>query len=160
MASPKDKISKYFTYKEALWLPQENRMATEADGVDEAVLGNLKVLFGKMDLIREFLGKPIIAHICFRTMAYHLNLYKQINEKRKAQGLAELKVPMGSGHLYGQAFDFHVVGMTCDEVVKKLLDEKKLEEWGLRMEDNGAGANWVHIDTKPVGASGKRFFKP
>jgi len=157
---PSDKISKYFTYKEALWLPQENRMAEIGSEVDDTSLENLKILFSKMDLIREFLDKPIIVHITFRTMEYHKKLYEQINAKKKAQGLPEVKVPMGSPHLYGQACDFHANGLTCDEVVKLLLDNNKLEEWQLRMEDNGVGANWVHIDIKSVGASGNRFFKP
>lgn len=158
MFDPKAKISKYFTYKEALWLPSENRMATEADGVTPEVVENLKNLFSKMDLVRELLGKPVMTHITFRTLAYHLGIYERINAKRKAQGLPEVKVPMGSAHLKGKACDFHVVGMTCDEVVEKLKD--KLEEFGMRMEDNGLGADWVHLDISPVGASGKRFFKP
>ncbi len=155
---PDEKISKYFTWKEALWLPELGRMADESDGLDEKTLDNLKVLFGKMDKVREFFGKPIIVHICFRSMQYHLDLYKRINEKRKANGLPEQNVPMASGHLKGQAVDFHVKDMTCDQVKKKILDDKMLDIWIMRMEDNGAGAGWVHLDIKPKGPSG-RFFK-
>ena len=158
MFDPKAKISKYFTFKEALWLPSENRMASEADGVDEKILASLKKLFSKMDEVRELLGKPIMVHITFRTMAYHLGIYAKKNAERVSQGLPELKVPMGSAHLSGDACDFHAVGMTCDEVVAALKPE--LEQLEMRMENNGLGASWVHLDTRPVGVSGKRFFLP
>jgi hypothetical protein len=112
-----------------------------------------------MDAIREWLGKPIRVHLAFRSMAYHLDLYKRLNEKRAQAGQPALKIPMRSAHLMGEAVDCSVIGMTCDEVKKKVLDEKKLEELSLRMEDNGWGANWVHFDSKAPGATG-RFFKP
>jgi uncharacterized protein YcbK (DUF882 family) len=66
---------------------------------------------------------------------------------------------MGSMHLKGRAVDFVVKGMSCDDFKKKMLDEAKLDEWNLRMEDNGLGANWIHLDDKAPGPSG-RFFKP
>lgn len=154
---PKEKISKFFTYKDALWLPEENRMATEADGVTPEILECLKHLFAKMDVVREYFGKPIRVHITFRTMQYHLNLYKQINAKRVAKGLPEVRVPMGSGHLKGKATDFDVMGMSCDDAKAKILADKKLDEWNMRMENNGKGASWVHLDELPVGPSGRYF---
>jgi len=156
---PEEKISKYFTWKEALWLPELGRMADETDGLDEKIFDNLKVLFGKMDKVREYLGKPIIVTICFRSMEYHLDLYKRINAKRLAKGLPELKVPMASAHLKGMAVDFVVKGISCDDVKKKILDDKMLDIWIMRMENNGPGAGWIHLDIKAKGPSG-RFFNP
>jgi uncharacterized protein YcbK (DUF882 family) len=152
------KISKYFTVKEAIWLPQENRACSE-DELSDEIKENLIATFQWMDTVREYFGKPITVTICLRTMAYHIDLYKRINEKNKAAGKPEVKVPMGSMHPKGKAVDFVVKGMTCDEVKKKILDENKLEEWNLRLEDNGQGANWIHLDDREPGPGG-RFFKP
>jgi uncharacterized protein YcbK (DUF882 family) len=149
---------KYFTWKEALWLPEEKRAVSE-DELTEEIKNNLINTFQWMDKVREWVGKPITVTIALRTMKYHLELYKRINAKRTAKGLPELRVPMGSMHLKGRAVDFVVVGMSCDDFKKKAIDEGKLEEWNLRMEDNGWGANWIHLDDKEVGPSG-RFFKP
>lgn len=155
-SNPEAKISKYFTWREALWLPELGRMADETDGLTDEILDNLKVLFHKMDIVREYFGSPIIVHVCFRSMQYHIDLYKRINDKRKAQGLPEQHVPMGSAHLKGKAVDFHIKGISIADAQKKIVDEKKLDEWVMRMERDTA--TWIHLDINPVGPSG-RFFK-
>lgn len=149
---------KHFIWREALWLPEEKRAVSEAE-LTEELRSNLINTFQWMDKVREWIGRPITVTIALRTMKYHLELYERINIKRRDQGLPELKVPMGSMHLKGRAVDFVVSGMSCDEVKKRLLDENKLEEFKLRLEDNGNGAGWVHLDDRTPGASG-RFFKP
>lgn len=154
---PEEKISKYFTWKEALWLPSENRMAEDTDGVTPKVLENLTILFQKMDMVREYFGKPISVTLCFRSMAYHLGLYERINAKRVAQGIDPLRVPMKSAHLYGMACDFVVKGMKCEDVRQMILKNDKLNAWNMRMENNGKDANWIHLDLYPPGPSG-RFF--
>lgn len=136
-----DKVSKYFTVKEALWLPQWNRMATAADGLDATVKENLIQTFEKMDLIREFLGTPIIVHCAYRPEEYN-----------KLVGGAK-----NSAHKSGQACDWHAKGVDCDDVRGQL--RHLLEDYNIRMEDL-PNSNWVHIDTRAPGASGKRFFKP
>ena len=155
-----DKIPgcKYFTWKEALWLPQEGRAVSDSEITPE-IKNNLIRSFQWMDKVREWIGKPIIVTIALRTMAYHLDLYKRINAERAKKGQPELRVPMGSGHLKGRAVDFVVKGMSCDDFKEKILSEGKLDEWNLRMENNGKGANWIHLDDMQVGASG-RFFNP
>jgi hypothetical protein len=151
-------ISKYFTVKNATWLPQEGR-AVSGEELSEEIKANLISTFQWMDKVREWAGSPITVTICIRTMKYHLDLYKRLNSQRAAEGKDPLRIPMGSMHLKGKAVDFVVKGISCDDIKKKILDEDKLEEWGLRMEDNGAGAGWVHLDDKESGPSG-RFFKP
>lgn len=151
-------ISKYFSVKNAIWLPQENRSCSPDELTDE-IKENLKITFQWMDKVREYFGSPITVTICVRTMAYHLALYKRINEQRVKEGKPELRVPMGSMHLKGKAVDFVVKGLSCDEARERILKDKKLEEWGLRMEDNGKGSNWIHLDDREPGPSG-RFFKP
>jgi uncharacterized protein YcbK (DUF882 family) len=138
--NPQDKISKYFTYKEALWLPQWNRCATSEDGLTDDHIQNLKELFTKMDEVREFFGAPVIVHVSFRPQIYNA----QVNGSKR------------SAHMEGKAVDFHVKGLNCDDARAKLLP--KLDELGFRME-NLPNSGWVHLDTRVPGPSG-RFFKP
>lgn len=135
------KISKHFTYKEALYLPSWKRRAKKKDGFNREVLNSLKVLFEKMDLIRDHFNAPVIVHVAYRPTEYN----KLVGGAPK------------SSHVLGMACDFHVKGVSCDDVRKRLLP--KLEEWGLRMEDL-PGSNWVHVDIKQPAPGRPRFFKP
>ena len=145
---PNCKISQYFTVKEAIWFPQWNRLATEADGLTEAVKTSLLRTFIKMDRIRDYIGKPIRVHIAFRSREYN----------------TLIKGARNSAHLTGNAVDFSAnmglgsIGANCDKIKELLIPV--LEEWELRLEDNGSGATWVHIDRNPVPQGGNRFFKP
>jgi len=152
------KITPHFTVKEAIWLPQENRAAS-GEELTEEIKANLIETFNWLEKVRVWIGLPIIVTIALRTLKYHLALYERINAKNRAEGKPEVRVPMGSKHLNGTAVDFQVARMSCDDVRKKILDEKKLEEWNLRMENNGEGSNWVHLDSGKPGPSG-RYFKP
>ena len=148
--NPACKISKYFTVKEALWLNKWNRMANEQDGLNDTVKANLLSLFKKMDIIRDYIAKPIIVHVTYRPKEYN-----------KLIGGAT-----HSAHLEGLACDFssditgdHVRnGQDCDKIKEMLIP--CLEQWGLRLEDNGKGSGWCHVDLKEPGASGSRYFKP
>ena len=152
-SNPKSKISKYFTVEEAIQLREWKRLANESDGLNEKVKENLYNIFQKMDVIREFLGKPIFVRSAYRPGAYNV-----------AIGGATL-----SAHLAN--VDFAAVDFWCDkdgdgdkdgedcDLIKEAL-MPKLEGWGLRLEDNGKGARWCHIDNKPVPPGGNRFFKP
>lgn len=137
--SPNSKISEHFTVKEALWLPQWNRMADATDGLDEIVKQNLIQTFAKLDLIRLVFGKSITVHCAYRPDKYN----------------TLVKGAKNSAHKYGQAVDFDVYSFDCDEVREVL--KPKLEELQLRMEDLPK-SNWVHIDTRaPINS---RFFRP
>jgi len=139
-ANPKHKISKYFTLKEALYLPTWNRMATEEDGLNEPVKINLLRLFNKMDEVREFLGKPIYVHVAYRPAEYNALV-----------GGA----PM-SAHVSGKAADWDC-REDCDLTREKLLPE--LYRLDMRME-NKPKSNWVHLDTAHVRPGANRFFYP
>jgi putative chitinase len=134
-----EKVTEHFTVKECIWLPQWNRLATAADGLSEEYKNNLIKLMKAMEKIRTMLNRPIFVHVTYRSYDYNKLIGGAAN----------------SAHTKGMACDFHVGGMTCDEVRNKLLP--KLEELGLRMEDL-PGSNWVHVDNRYQG--GKRFFKP
>ena len=158
---PKCKISDHFTVKEAIWLPEWKRLGNlPEDQLTDEIKDNLVTTFKWMDSIREWAGAPINVHLAFRSMAYHLDLYKRMNEKNVANGKPEVHIPMGSMHLKGKAVDFDISGMSCDDAKQKILDDDKLEKMSLRMEKNGAGAGWVHLDDKAVAAGGNRYFIP
>lgn len=135
-------ISKYFTWKEATFLPRWNRTASEEELTAE-VRNNLIVLFSKMDSIRAHFGKPIHVHVAYRPKVYNALVGGASN----------------SSHLYGLAVDFHVNGMDCDAARKSILDAELLESLNLRMECN-PGSNWVHIDAREVPHGGSRYFNP
>jgi uncharacterized protein YcbK (DUF882 family) len=136
----KAKVSEHFTVHEALWLPTWSRLANEADGLTAEVKSNLVIMFKKMDVIRNYLGKPILVHCAFRPPAYN----KLIGGAAK------------SAHLTGAAIDFHVKDLDCDKVREML--ECCLEAWNLRMEQL-PNSNWVHLGNDY--SEGKtRYFKP
>lgn len=131
----------HFTWREALWLPQWNRAANEADGLNDDVKKNLIQTFQWMEKVRDLFGKPLKVHVAYRPDAYN-----QL-----------VKGAPSSMHKVGKAVDFDVLGLSCDDAKERL--KGKLEDWDLRMEDNGAGAPWVHLDDRQPGPAG-RFFKP
>lgn len=137
-----DKISDYFTWSEALNLPKWKRDASEDDGLTDEIRANLSATFAKMDEIREFLNAPIRVHVAYRPPEYN-----------KLVGGAK-----GSAHMMGMAVDWSIAGKSCDDVRKLIIDAELLNKLNIRMEDN-PGSNWIHIDIRSPGASG-RFFKP
>jgi hypothetical protein len=151
--NPSARIAKYFTVKDALWLREWNRLATAQDGLNDTVKKNLVDVFAKMDLIREFLGVPVFIKSAYRPSAYNV-----------AIGGATFSAHMANVEFAAVDFwcdedgDGDKDGDDCDLIKEKL--RPKLAEWNIRMEINGKGARWVHIDTKPVPASGHREFNP
>lgn len=141
--TPTDPISKYFTWKDALWLPKWNRMANESDGLTPQVLSNLKLLFDKMDIVRDFIQRPIIVHCAYRPLLYNQAI-------RGAKDSAHMALEPGVA-----AVDFNVRGMNCMPAKMEFLP--MLEVWNMRLEKNGIDANWLHLD---IGRTGKRYFNP
>lgn len=135
-------ISKYFTWKEAIFLPRWNRMASDEELTPE-VRNNLTVLFTKLDKVREHFGKPIKIHVAFRPKAYN----------------ALIGGARNSAHLYGLAVDFSIQGVDCDAARQSILGAGLLESLNMRMECL-PGSNWVHLDIREVPHGGNRYFKP
>lgn len=145
--NPESKVSRYFTVKDATWLPQWNRYAIEADGLDGHAKLALERIFNRLDLVRDLLDKPIVVHCAYRPLKY--------NQLVKGSATSAHVARMWQGsHI--AAVDFHVEGMTCDEA--RALIEPELAPMGIRMENN-PGSNWVHIDNRTHGPAG-RFFAP
>jgi len=127
----------HFTKEELFWLPKWNRYATKEDGLTEEYFNNLEFLCRKLDIIRDYLGKPIIIINGFRPKLYN----------RLVGGAPK------SAHMEGKAIDWTCPSYgTCDKIRYELGPH--LIFLGIRCEDL-PGSNWIHIDTK-----GKGFFRP
>lgn len=142
--NPLQKISKYFTIKEAIFLPRWGRLANEIDGLTDQVEDSLLKFFWQLDVVREYLNKPINVHVSFRPAAYN----KLIKGAKRSAHLCQ-----GDW----AACDFSVAGLDCDKAREIIVP--KLEEWQFRCE-NVPGGNWVHLDNRPLTENGLRFFKP
>jgi hypothetical protein len=124
----KDKISQYFTYKEALWLPSWQRLATEEDGLNEEILNNLRSLFLSLDWFRELVNKPILVHCAYRPVKYN----KQVGGAKR------------SAHIQGKAVDFSVAGVSPAYLRQLLIPY--LSDLKLRLELDTP--TWVHVDSR------------
>lgn len=153
---PGQEISKYFTVKNAIYLPRWKRLANDQDSLDQNAKDALEKFFKEcMDPIREIIGKPLTVHVAFRSPEYNVLI-----------GGAKMSIHMARKYADGSlvaACDFSAdlgkgsVGANCDEIKAILLPH--LERLNIRLEDNGKGATWIHVDNRKPGPGG-RFFKP
>lgn len=155
-SDPNALVSRHFSVRNALWLPTWSRMAAEGDGLTPDAQAALLFLFQKMDLVADLLDKPIHTHVCFRPSIYNVQI---------GGASHSCHVARSEGGVLLAAIDFDArdntedsPGQSCAET--RTILEPKLEEWGLRMEDNGPGAPWIHLDTRPVPQGGNRVFLP
>jgi uncharacterized ubiquitin-like protein YukD len=150
-SNPKSNISEYFTVHEATFLPSWGIYHTPNEKEKKEIVKLAEI----MDKIRKKLGKPIIVHVWMRP--------KQVNCPTSDKHGQDYNLFIGSkstksGHIFGQAVDFHVKDHEGAEkssnIRRKILP--LLEDLQIRMED--IDGNWIHIDTKEVIYN--RFFKP
>jgi len=135
---PKSQVTEHFNVSDMCMLHQWGRLATVEDGCDFDKLIQLAFMLEK---VRALLGVPMRVHCAFRSAEYNLRI----------------GAPAHDVHSLCEACDFDCSPhLTTDEVKAKLLPE--LEAMGIRLEDNGPGASWCHIDVHPVIHA--RFFKP
>lgn len=142
-----DKISKYFTWKELLYLPTWKEYHTPST-VEQ---NNLIKLAKVMDDIRDIIGKPIRVHVCIRPGK--ANIPGSVHNGQDYNAL--IGGAKNSAHKSGLAIDWSVPGEDCDDIRTLLLPI--LTQLGVRMEDK-PNSNWVHIDLLPPRPN--RFFKP
>ena len=135
-SDPKAKISKYFTVGEATWLPSWGKYHVPS----EQECANILKLAQAMDKVREIVKSPIKVHVWIRPEGYNKQIGGAVN----------------SAHITGEAVDWDCM-QPCDETRTRLITY--LGELGLRMEDL-PGSTWVHLDIRPPGANGHRFFRP
>lgn len=135
-------ITPHFTVGDAITLHAWNRLATEDDGLDDDAKVKLIALCETMEKVRTHLGCAINVHCMFRSPKYNLE--------------QNILPPTGMDvHAMNLACDFDASpNLTTDQIKAMLMPI--LEDFGIRMENNGIGASWIHIDLHPVGHS--RFF--
>lgn len=154
-----DKVSRYFKVREAIFLKRFNRLANDTDGLNADAKASIIEIFDLMDQVRDLLGVPIIVHDAFRSAEYNMRINGAANSYHKAR----IVMIDGRRHFVG-AVDFHpeysglTIAQSCDKAKNILRPE--LERLGLRMEKNGIGALWIHLDNGPVPAGGHREFIP
>lgn len=90
--------------------------------------------------VRDYLGVAMNIHSWYRSPAHNVRVYVQSGYSKKD---ARKKTRLGC-HLYGNAIDFHVTGLTDEAVRQKLLQGIKEGKFKVRIEANTVG--WVHID--------------
>ncbi len=127
-----------FRWYEALLLRSWGVYAYPTEDVYKAIIKRTQSL----EVIKNrFGGKPVMIHDFWRPELYN----NAVNGAKDSR------------HILGDAVDFSIPTISCDQVRIELMPE--LERLGLRME-NRPGSNWVHIDGKPVDAFHSRFFLP
>ena len=128
--------STHFKWGDVLYCPRWDVCPAPTD----EQIRNITRTISKLEIISQFFDLPIKITNAIRPKVYNGLI----------SGAPE------SAHLSGQAIDFVVVGMSCDDV--RAFLESRLDGLGIRMEYN-PGSDWVHIDTKMPGATG-RYFRP
>lgn len=125
-----------FSWHEALWLPSWNRHVRPSDVTNisiDQLIANVERQAAALTEVRQALGKAIVVHCWVRPPAYN----KQIGGASN------------SAHLRGMATDFHMPGLTAEQV-RQAVKSRKLYP--------GAGENnvsWVHLDLEH-----SRWFNP
>jgi uncharacterized protein YcbK (DUF882 family) len=117
-------ISKFFKWKEALYLPRVNGYAVPTRVQIDHIVSQARAL----DKIREYFERPILVHSWLRPVWYN----------------AQIGGALQSQHTLGSATDFSVSGFTHDEV-KKVLQNKPDLYMGRGEIDT---TNWVHLDLR------------
>lgn len=106
-------------------------------------------------VIREKLGKPIIVNNwadggSYSQRGLRCNVCALVREKSNLE-----KVYL-SMHVFGKAVDFHVPGMTAEEVRQWIARNQILLPHNIRIEKD---IDWVHIDVRDDGKQRITYFK-
>lgn len=131
-----DKIPdcKHFTWHDSCYLPSWQIHHIPSDVEQQNIIATALI----MEKIREYLGLPINIHVWMRPILNNPTSKYNGQDYNKLVGGA-----INSEHKVGNAVDFDVSTLTCDNVRAKLLS--KLIEFNIRME-NKFLSNWVHVD--------------
>lgn len=115
--------------------------------------GNVKVLWFRMNKVRNEYGKPMTVTSGYRSMQDHLRIYRQ-------KGITDQsKIPMSSKHLTGCAVD--IADADGELMQWCVANETLLRQIGLWLEKGTKG--WVHFQSEPFKSyklGGTIFFNP
>lgn len=134
--------SKYFRWKECLWLNTWGVHIIPTDLQYLNVIESVKT----WDRVRQYLSQSMDPTSWVRPILY--------NDWPKPYGIKGSKL---SGHKRGVALDFTVKRIKPDRV-REIL-EPVLDDFNICME-RLPGSNWVHIDTDPPRKNTGRYFVP
>lgn len=145
----------YISAKEYLMGRAEVEDLTPLENLTIEQIGNMNTLISRVNQFLEKFGSYRKVTSGIRSMADHKRIYAEINAKRKAKGLAPVKVPMNSKHLICAAVDL-------EDADGKLMafaraNTKLLRDLGLWCETRQGG--WLHMQIFPP-KSGALFFNP
>lgn len=125
--------SKYFRWKEALWLPTWKIFCYPTPEIHKNII---YTAVNVADPIRDIFKKPMQIHSWYRP-----ELYNDWDPPHGVRGAQQ------SQHKFGKAIDFSIYTISIDEIHSVL--EPRLEKLNIRME-RPDGKNRVHIDWKKV----------
>ncbi|MRJ09429.1 DUF882 domain-containing protein [Ornithobacterium rhinotracheale] len=103
----------------------------------EFVLKNLQALAKNLQVLRDFLGKPVMVNSGYRSVAHNRRIGGKVN----------------SQHLQGKAADIRVEGITPEKLastIEKLIYNGKMKQGGL-----GIYPTFVHYDIRGTKARWK-----
>ncbi len=151
--NPFDKVSQFFTVKDAIYLPRWDRLAIEDDGLDEHAKAGLVDLFTRVDSVCVWAEANPVVHVSFRPWKYNIKVGGAPQSAHVAR-----KILLVNQWIPIAATDLHFDGKDCDKIRKELIKSGLLERLKLRMESNMGG--WIHLDNRPLFPGGRRVFSP
>lgn len=137
-SDPSCNVTEHLTVKDCLWLHQCDRLANENDGLTDGIKDELVKTCEMAEKLRTILGVPIIVTSMYRPPAYS-----------KMVGGTETDV-----HTKGVAIDFTTGKKMFIETAKQVL-RPHLASLDIRMEKYTT--NWIHVDRRALGPSGREF---
>lgn len=141
--------SKYFSWQEALTLHSWGVQHIPS----EEEKTNIIKMAAIMDVVREFLNCPLIVHCWIRPILNNPSSpYDGQDYNAYCKGASQ------SEHKVGLAVDYNPQTMSCIDGIDLLIP--KLEQFGLRMENNGPNPTWIHNDCKDLIPGHSRYFIP
>jgi len=137
---PKCKVTDHFTVRDCLWLNTWGRLANEDDGLNDEIKCEIIKTCEMAEKIRTSLGVPMIVTSFWRPPAYS-----------KLIGGSET-----DPHTKGLAIDFTTRPKMLIETAKQII-RSSLYSLSIRMEKGTT--DWIHLDRRQVGPSGREFTK-
>jgi len=133
-----EQVTPNFTVKDCLWLAHWGRLANENDGLDYDIQSSIVATCMLAEKIRTILNCPMIVTSLYRPPSY----------SPLVGGTAQ------DVHTKGIAIDFTTLPRMEIEDAKDII-RPFLTPLNIRMEANTT--DWIHLDSAPVGPSGREF---
>lgn len=141
---PEDKISKYFTVKDACFLPSWGVLHIASEKEQQNILKQAGIL----DKLIDDVGLKMKIHCWMRPTSANCPESKWHGQNyNKAVGSTSTK----SSHITGMGTDFHFEGKETAEECLEMREKKLLpllDKYKIRMEKKSG--SWIHIDHAPV----------